>query len=225
MTSGFPNSGAPTTPPGSERPSLWLRLRTRWKGIDLDAKLAEGVDPGRSPELSLRARQLASPEMRAELAWRLRRAVEVADRGFEPAGTTARVPIMRTRVRACRQWLLQIAERLRDERELAVKGLAMTARLVEDRRGPLFADSPPAAFERTVRSTLVALDTAERFEKKLQSWTAAIDAVANAAASAAPATDNRPVASASGPPGESGEPAPRVRDRHKLETPAPGGRR
>jgi hypothetical protein len=172
--------------PGLKRPSLRLRLRTWRKGMDLDAKLAEGVEPARSPELTLRAQQLASPRMRAELAFRVSRAVELADCGFEPATMTARIPIRRTRVRACRQWLLQIAQRLGDDGPPAVRGLAMTALLLEDRRGPLYAEGPPEEFERRVRATLVALDTVETFQRKLRlfdkalrSMGAALDAVDN----------------------------------------------
>ena len=156
--------------PASRRPSLRLRLRTWWNGINLDTQLAEGIDPSQSPELTLRAQQLASPRMRAELAFRVSRAVELADRGFEPGTITTRIPIRRTRVRACRQWLLQIVQRLRDDRPLAVRGLAMTALLLEDRSGPLSADGPPAEFEKTVRTTLVELDTAEAFHRKLRAF-------------------------------------------------------
>jgi hypothetical protein len=108
----------------------------------------------------LRAQQLASPVMRAELASRVSGAVELADRGFEPTTITTRIPIRRTRVRACRRWLLQIVQRLRDDRPLAVRGLAMTALLLEDDSGPLYADGPPGELEKTVRTTLVQLDPA-----------------------------------------------------------------
>jgi hypothetical protein len=161
MPSGYIDPRDHGTAPRSQRPSLRLRLRTWWKGMDLDAQLADGVDPTRSPELRLRAQQLASPKMRTELAFRVSRAVELADRGFELTTITARVPIKRARVRACRQWLLQIVQRLRADRPLAVRGLAMTALLLEDGRGPLYTEGAPEAFEKTVRSTLVALEFAE----------------------------------------------------------------
>ena len=204
--------------PGLKRPSLRLRLRTWWKGMDLDAKLAEGVDPARSPELTLRAQQLASPRMHAELAFRVSRAVELADCGFEPSTITTRIPIRRTRVRTCRQWLLQIVQRLRDDRPLTVRGLAMTALLLEDRCGPLYADGPAGEFEGTVRATLVALDTVETFQRKLRSFDkalqlmgAALDAVDNGR-SAPPPSPEREV--------EGRQLATAIPDRRKVATAA-----
>jgi hypothetical protein len=204
--------------PGLKRPSLRLRLRTWWKGMDLDAKLAEGVDPARSPELTIRAQQLASPRMRAELAFRVSRAVELADCGFEPTTITTRIPIRRTRVRACRQWLLQIVQLLRDDRPLAVRGLAMTALLLEDHRGPLYEDGPAEEFERTVRAILVALDTVETFQRKLrsfdkalQSMGAAVDAVHNTRSGSSP-PPNREV--------EGRQPAIPAADRREVATAA-----
>jgi hypothetical protein len=170
------------TVPRSQRPSLRLRFRTWWKSSDLDAQLAEGVDPTQSPELTLRAQELATPRMRAELAFRVSRAVELADRGFEPGAITTRIPIRRTRVRACRLWLLQIVQRLRADRPLAVRGLAMTALLLEDGRGPLYADGPQGELEKTVRTTLVALDTEETFQGKLRSFDRALQSLGAARA-------------------------------------------
>jgi hypothetical protein len=203
--------------PGLKRPSPMLRLRTWWKGMGLDAELAEGVDPTRSPELTLRARQLASSKMRAELAFRVSRAVELADRGFEPTTITTRMPIRRTRVRACRRWLLQIVQRLRDNRPLTARGLAMTALLLEDRRGPLYADGPPGEFERTVRATLVALDTVETFQRKLRSFDKALQSMG----AALDAVDNgRSGASSPEREGECRQPATPVADRRKVATTA-----
>jgi hypothetical protein len=214
--------------PGSKRPGLWLRLRTWFKGMDLDAQLAEGVDPTQSPELTLRAQQLASPRMRAELAFRVSRAVELADRGFEPGTITTRIPIRRTRVRACRQWLLQIVQRLRDDRPRAVRGLAMTALLLEDGSGPLYADGPPAEFEKTVRTTLVELDTAEPFQRKLRSFDEALQSLGAALDEAVADRPAVPQARET----ENGRAASRTPDRRKIKTPTeapvaetPAGRR
>ena len=160
MPPAYVSPRAQINPPRPRRPSVWVRFRAWRRETDLDTQLAEGVDPTRSPELALRAQQLASPVRRAELASRVGGAVELGDRGFGPTTITTRIPVRRTRVRACRQWLLQIVKRLRDDGPLAVRGLAMTALLLEDGSGPLYVDGPPGELEKTVRTTLVELDTA-----------------------------------------------------------------
>jgi hypothetical protein len=153
--------------------------------------------------------------MRAELAFRVSRAVELADRGFEPSTITTRIPIQRTRVRACRQWLLQIVQRLRDKRPLAVRGLAMTSLLLEDDSGPLYADGPPGEFEKTVRTTLVELDTAEIFQRRMRSFDSALQSLGAALDEAAP---NRPAAP-QGREARNGWPASRTPDSRKIKAP------
>lgn len=47
--------------PAGARPSLALRIRTRWRRRRLDEQLSQGADPASTAELALRAAQLRSP--------------------------------------------------------------------------------------------------------------------------------------------------------------------
>jgi hypothetical protein len=58
------NPGHPTI----RRPSIALRLRTRWKRNGLDGALARGADPAASTQLSLRLSSSAPP--RNARGWR-----------------------------------------------------------------------------------------------------------------------------------------------------------
>ena len=51
-----------------KRPSLAVRIRTRWRRSRLDDELARGTVPAYSAELTLRAAQLRSPAERSRLA-------------------------------------------------------------------------------------------------------------------------------------------------------------
>ena len=47
--------------PAGARPSLALRIRTRWRRRRLDEQLSQGADPASTAELALRAAQLRAP--------------------------------------------------------------------------------------------------------------------------------------------------------------------
>jgi hypothetical protein len=114
---------------------LWLRLLTKWLARDLDRRLAKGADPMQSDELSLRAGQLGSAGTRSRLAATLRAAVETANGRHPPLiSTRLRCP----EIRENEELLLAIADRLRSGDPLGVEGLAMTARLVNDRSSPMY---------------------------------------------------------------------------------------
>lgn len=104
--------------PPSFRPSLRQRVETWWKRDRLDEQLAQGADPNATAELRLRAAQLVSAPGRVELANALETAVREA-RGRQGA------------VHACGDDLLALAQRLRDERPISVRGAAMTRRLTD----------------------------------------------------------------------------------------------
>jgi hypothetical protein len=140
------------------RPSLGLRARVWLKSLDLDAQLAGGADPAKSPELRLRAEQLRDPRRRGKLAAEIDRLVVISDRGNRPGIITARAPFRPGQVRANRALLQRLAARLRDHRAHSLRGLAMTALLLEDARGPLSSDGRPSALERAASAALSALD-------------------------------------------------------------------
>jgi hypothetical protein len=166
------NSSIPVTPADSPpktvgpRRSLAVRLRTRARRARLDAELAAGTDPATSPEHRLRAEQLRSPEVRTQLANRLVETVgEARSLGQELA--SARRRRAREDVWGYADELLALVPRLRDAERLPVRGLAITARLVEDRRSPLYRAGRQGLGD-AVRSTESAL-SARAAEPELRS--------------------------------------------------------
>ena len=133
---------------------IWLRVLTMWSAADLDRRLARGTDPMVSDELSLRVGQLRSVGTRTRLGCELRRAVQLA--------TGRRAPLITTRLQgpAIREndaLLLRLADRLDGGDLLGVRGLALTARLVSDRSGPLYRSGVGGSLKATVLEALDAL--------------------------------------------------------------------
>jgi hypothetical protein len=147
------------------RPSLAIRVRTRARRARLDAELAAGADPATSPEHHLRAQQLSSPAERSRFANRLVLAVGEAQ-GLANELASARRRRARDQVRDYADELLALAARLRGAERLPVEGLAMSARLVEDRRSPLYRADPDELGD-AVRSIEFAL-TAPAAEPELR---------------------------------------------------------
>lgn len=140
---------------------VWLRVTTRWRARDLDAQLARGADPMQSNELSLRAGQLGSSKSRRRMACALRGVVALADRGAYPIAL-APPPIRRAEVRASKELLLELAERLCSSEPSGVQGLAIASKLIAERNSPLYSGHsdwplPVVAFE-----ALVAMDRSLR---------------------------------------------------------------
>ena len=117
--------------------SLAVRIRTRLGRAQLDSELANGADPASSAELTLRAEQLSSPAERARIANGLVEALGDARRG-EPM--TLRLRRQRAVVRDSADDVLALALRLRDDRPVAIAGVAAAARLVDDRRSAMYRD-------------------------------------------------------------------------------------
>jgi len=113
------------------RPSLAVRARTRLGRKRLDEQLASGADPGTSAELQLRAAQLRSSSERSRLANALVEAVGNA-RGPNLGAYRMKNRRRDDAIRECADDLLALAVRLRDGRTVAVRGAAMTARLISD---------------------------------------------------------------------------------------------
>jgi hypothetical protein len=155
MPYSVPSHSRPHRP---HRPSLALRARVWLKTIELDAALAGGDDPTRTPELALRSEQLAGPKKHEQLAETILRVITIADRHKKEAVITPLAPFKPWQIDANRSLLLALAERLRDNRPHALQGVAMTALMLEDGTGPLLFGTGPATLERAVRACLSALD-------------------------------------------------------------------
>ena len=156
-----PPAEAGWTPTADRRPGLGVRLQARLLQARLDEELSRGADPATSPKHELRAAQLRSPAARARLANRLVLAVGEARGPGQELHRAARRK-RRAEVRDCADEILALAAQLRDGAPVAVRGLAMAARLVEDRNGPLYRADGSDLREvlRTTRSALGSGDEA-----------------------------------------------------------------
>jgi hypothetical protein len=136
---------------------VWLRFVTWRQARELDEQLARGTDPIASDELSLRAGQLISARTRGRLACTLRGVVELADAPFDPVrlGSPA---MRRAHVKANRELLLELADRVRSGVHLGVQGLAITSILVRDGVSPLYSKAANSSLEAYVNDALLALD-------------------------------------------------------------------
>jgi hypothetical protein len=155
----------PTRAPG--RPSLMLRARVWRKKLELDAAMAGGADPARSEELELRAKQLVDRKTRNRLATAISHLVRIADDYRAPIATPD-PPFRPKQVQANRPLLVELAERLRGPRSVALPGMALTSLLLNDGRGPLTTESDPATLKRALRATLAALNEDPHPRQKAQ---------------------------------------------------------
>lgn len=145
-------------PSARKRPGPLLRLRVALKALDLDQALAGGADPTESRELTLRADQLVEPDKRERMAESIDNALYLAAADPVTALGSTRLPFRRDRVEANRERLVELAGKLRGRGPHALTGLAMAAVLVEDARGPVYANGGPDGLAHAVERTLTALD-------------------------------------------------------------------
>jgi hypothetical protein len=142
------------------RPSLAVRIRTRWRRKRLDEELAHGTDPSVSPELRLRAAQLRAPAERSRLANALVEALGDA-RGPNLGAFRVKTRRQHAAIRDYADDVLALVARLRDERPIDVRGAAMTARLVNNGAGPLHRESGQELRD-ALLAARVALDVTQR---------------------------------------------------------------
>jgi hypothetical protein len=142
----------------SGAPGLIVRARVWMRQLELDAALAGGIDPARSAELELRAKQLPDRRTRDRLATAITRLVRIAEGPSRAPIATPNPPFRPRQVQANRRLLLELAERLQGPESVALRGMALTSLMLEDGRGPLTTDSDPLTLERAVRAALSALN-------------------------------------------------------------------
>jgi hypothetical protein len=109
-----------------------------------------------TPELGLRAKQLLSPAGRSSLANVIVKRLGEAH-GPNLGPYTAWGHEQNAQVRAYADNLRAIVSRLRDDRPIDAQAAGMTARLVNDRNGPLYSASD-ASLGDAVLSVRLALD-------------------------------------------------------------------
>ncbi len=135
------SSGGESPSPGSSGDTidvaLSLRLRVRLTRGGLDRQIAAGRPCDATPARSLRARQLADPGTRRQIARDLRGVIEFADRCGSHTLITP-VVIDRRAVRAGREAIVGLAERLEGATPVRAEGVALARCLLTDGASPLF---------------------------------------------------------------------------------------
>jgi hypothetical protein len=139
-----------------DRPALGLRARVFASRRSLDEALADGASPVWSPQLALRARQLVSRGSRQHLAASLERLVEEAKRSVAPRAVA--VPLPRREILEAQTSLFSIAARLRDERPVYARGVALLSRLLSDGTGPAYNPHAGGSLRHAVGAIAAALD-------------------------------------------------------------------
>jgi hypothetical protein len=139
-----------------DRPALALRARVLASRRSLDEALADGASPLWTPELALRARQLVSRGSRRQLATSLERLVEEARRTVSPRAVA--VPLPRKEIAEAQPCIFSIAARLRDERPVYARGVALLSRLLSDGAGPAYNPHAGRSLRRALGGIAAALD-------------------------------------------------------------------
>jgi hypothetical protein len=119
---------------GTAKP--WDRLLARLRAFRLDRALADGASPEASVELALRARLLARPRHRRDLARAVSRVLATVRQA--PVAGRPPIPVCRDRVRDCEDELTELIGRLQAVGPVSVRGIAKVSLLLADAGGPLY---------------------------------------------------------------------------------------
>ena len=135
-----------------------VRARVFLSRLGLDRALGSGVDPSRSPDLTLRAAQLQRPRARERVARGMDRLLAIAFDDPRRHLGPARLPFRYQRVRPNVDRFEALARELRGPGPHAVKGLAMASNLLEDGRGELYAHNTPGDLGRALDAIIAELE-------------------------------------------------------------------
>jgi len=117
-----------------ERP--WDRLLAGALAPSLDRQLAAGRPPRSGQALAIRAREIATPAARRELARRWTNVVDQAR--LQPVPRFVRAPLQRDAVIAAERDLHAMISVLTSGRPIDARGAAMASELLRDGTGPLY---------------------------------------------------------------------------------------
>ena len=131
-----------------------LKLRVWWHRDELDEQLEHGADPMAGAQLAYRAAQLQRRSTRVAFAGALEDAVRESHKAWS---MSAKLPLARAAIRGCADDLIALAQRLRADDPIDVRGAAMVARLVCNGTSPLYGDTP-VSLVHAARSARLALD-------------------------------------------------------------------
>ncbi len=138
--------------------SLTLRLRVYLTRGRLDRKIAGGGPYPPTAALALRARQLAKPRTRRQIARSLREIVSYADRRASRRGFSA-VVVEPVAVRRARHPILGLAERLEGPAHVNPAGVARAQVLITDGASPLFNRNSPLTVTQALYEVQDALES------------------------------------------------------------------
>lgn len=143
--------------PGRRRQSASVWIRTALHRDDLTRALAEGVDPGISDALSLRADQLIARRSRKSLARSLRGTIAEA---HKPVMSRPRAVIIdRAAVLDAEDAIRAMIDRVADSRPIRAKGMAIAERMLTNAElSPLYNASEPGSLRRLIRAATAAMD-------------------------------------------------------------------
>jgi hypothetical protein len=141
--------------------SLVLRMRVAASRDRFTRELAQGAEPGSSPERGLRAAQLTSDRRRKQLARTLRRTIsEAHERGLAQSRV---IIINRAQVIDAEDAINAMVARLGDAEPVRAEGMAIAERVLTNAdSSPLYSSAEPGALRRQVLVATEALDTAPR---------------------------------------------------------------
>jgi hypothetical protein len=134
------------------QPGLAARAAARIRHHVLDQQLADGADPAGRPLRAARARELSRPSSRDRVAGEIEQLLRFPDEshrlriGPHPLATDVN-----------RDELQRLAEVLRSDIPLAVRGLARLQIALTDGTGPLYTDRDGRALAHELRQVYAAL--------------------------------------------------------------------
>jgi hypothetical protein len=118
-----------------------MRLRVFLTRGKLDRTIAGERPFEVTRALALRIEQLTADTTRGRIANQLRAVVDYADRNDRPSRRLSAVMIEPAAVRAGREAILGLAERLQSTEPLSARGVVLARGLLTDGHGPLFNPS------------------------------------------------------------------------------------
>ena len=124
--------------PTDRRAPLALRLKVFLTRVKLDRAIADGSPYEATRALALRVVQLTACRTRRRIASELRAVVEYADVNDSAPPRLSAVMIEPAAVRAGREAILGLAERLHSTAPLSARGVVLARALLTDGRSPLF---------------------------------------------------------------------------------------
>jgi hypothetical protein len=129
----------------------------RLRGAQLDRRLAEGIEPWRTPVYAARCRQLTTERSRRALARSLERLIEQSDEQPRLSRSTIVRP-SRARVHEARPLLLTTASRMRSDVPVHPRAVAAIRILLSDGAGPVYTHGDPETLKLRLQAIAAWMD-------------------------------------------------------------------